>query len=239
MSWRVPRMWENEDVWILGGGPSLTKQFDIPNSVVKSVKDRTSSPSVYSPYMKSIHHKHVIGINIAFMIGDWMDIIFFGDNGFFLKYQELLANHPALRVTCTNIETARSANWVKVLDKDNDHVKGISQNPKLVSWNGNSGAAAISLAAHTGAKRIILVGFDMNLGEDMSQHWHDEYERGKINTPDSQKRWQPTIERHQRGFEQIAIDAKKMGIEILNASPTSEINLFPKYTVKELVNHNL
>jgi len=29
----------------------------------------------------------------------------------------------------------------------------------------NSGAAAISVAVHTGAKRVILLGFDMSLGD--------------------------------------------------------------------------
>jgi hypothetical protein len=216
----------------------MTKQFGIPDTVVKSVMEGSAPPSVYSPYMKIIHQKHVIGVNISFMIGNWIDIVFFGDNGFFMRYQEGLSKYPGLRVTCSSIHSTKTVNWVKVLLKDNEHVKGISKNPKMISWNGNSGAAAINLAAHTGAKRIILVGFDMNLNENKNQHWHDIYQRGKIDTPEKWRKMQPTFERHLKGFEQIAIDAKQMGIEILNASPTSEISQFPKYTVKELLFDN-
>jgi hypothetical protein len=232
MNWVVPKIWEDEEVWILGGGASVAKQFEIPDKVIKSVMDGTSQPSVYSPFMESIHKKHVIGINIAFMIGDWMDIIFFGDNGFFNRYAEGLANYPGIRATCTS-QIIDPPNWVKLLTKDLEHPRGISTFPSMVSWNGNSGAAAISIAANAGAKRIVLLGFDMNLSESNHIHWHDVYQRGKITTEDQKKRL--VFDRHLKGFEQIAKDARKRGIEILNASPTSEIKEFPKVTVKSLL----
>lgn len=234
MNWTVPRMWEGEDVWIIGGGPSIPEQFGIPDEVVQSVLNRTSPPTVYSPYMKAIHDKHVIGVNIAFMIGDWIDIVFFGDSGFFLRYQEQLANYPGLRVTCTGQKSA-DVSWVKCLGKDTEHVRGISKVPSKVSWNKNSGAAAISIAAHTGAKRIILLGFDMDLSESKYQHWHDVYQRGRRVSNSDLRKVTTDFGRHLKGFEQIAFDAKLLGIEILNASPTSKIKTFRKVTVTELL----
>lgn len=100
MIWQVPRMWEGGDVWIIGGGPSVPKQFGIPDEVVQDVIKGISPPSVYSPYMSFIHDKHVIGINVAYLIGNWIDIIFFGDIGFFLKHQQGLASFPGLKVSC-------------------------------------------------------------------------------------------------------------------------------------------
>jgi hypothetical protein len=50
--------------------------------------------------MQALHSKHVIGINVAFMIGDWIDMVFFGDGGFFLKHKAALAKFPGLKVTC-------------------------------------------------------------------------------------------------------------------------------------------
>jgi hypothetical protein len=185
--------------------------------------------------MSGIHEKHVIGVNIAFMIGDWIDMVFFGDNGFFLRYQEQLANYPGLRITCTDQETA-NVSWVKKLDKDKEHPKGISRIPSKVSWNGNSGAAAISVAAHTGASRIILLGFDMNLNENKNQHWHDIYQRGRIDSDQVLlRKVSAHFDRFLRGFAQIAVDAKELGIEILNASPTSEIKEFPKIKLEYLL----
>ena len=61
MIWQVPHIWDEGEVWILGGGPSVTKQFEIPNSLVQEVVNGAKPPSAYSPYMSRIHKKHVIG----------------------------------------------------------------------------------------------------------------------------------------------------------------------------------
>lgn len=231
MNWQVPRMWEGGDVWIIGGGPSVSKEFGIPESVVKQVLEGSSSPSIYSPYMEGIHKKHVIGINVSYMIGDWIDMVFFGDKDFYLTHQQGLAKFPGLKVAC--FPSASQSEWVKYLGRDGNHPRGITTNSKRISWNYNSGAAAISVAAHTGAKRIILLGFDMKLSDAKMQHWHDVYKRGQAVT---EKRLKGLpFDRHLRGFVEIAKDAKKLGIEIINASPESTITQFPKYTVKELL----
>ena len=223
-------MWEGCDVWIIGGGPSLTKQFGIPDEVVKSVLSGTSPLSVYSPYMQAIHDKHVIGINVAFLLGDWVDMVFFGDNGFMNQYLERIAAFKGLKVTCH--ENGAKHNWIKYLAKDSKG-RGISENPRMVCWNNNSGAAAISVAANAGAKRIILLGFDMKLDEKNYQHWHNMY--GKGNAVDQNRLKKLPFARHLRGFAAIAADANKRGIEIINCSPESKITEFPKITLKALL----
>lgn len=232
MIWQVPKIWEGGDVWILGGGPSVTKQFNIPDEIVQSVINGTSPLSIYSSYMSFLHDKHVIGINVAYLIGDWIDMIFFGDNGFFLSHQQGLAKFSGIKISCNS--QVDKYNWIKYLPKNNRHPKGISESPRMVSWNGNSGAAAISIAAHSGAKRIILLGFDMKLNEQNHQHWHDVYHKLPTNQNPRRMKGLP-FDRHLRGFPDIARDAKMMGIEILNASPDSAIQCFKKVTVQELV----
>ena len=234
MSWQVPKIWEDGDVWIIGGGPSMTEQFNIPEKVVKDVLSGASSPNSYSPYMEQIHSKHVIGVNVAFLIGDWIDFVFFGDPNFFLNYQKPLSIFPGLKISCA--PNTADVQWVKTLARDGSHGRGISSNPRKVSWNGNSGAAAISVAANAGAKRIILVGFDMKLGSNDMQHWHDSYKRGPAL---GKKRLKALpFDRHRMGFAQIAKDARSRGIEILNVSPKSTIEEFPKYNLKELLYDN-
>ena len=228
--WQVPRIWEGGDVWILGGGPSLPRQFDVPGRVIQSVV-RGTSPNVYSPYMNALHDKHVIGINVSYLIGNWIDFVFFGDSGFLLKHQEALSKFQGIKVSCHH--RTHDMKWIKFLARDKNHGHGITSNPMKISWNGNSGAAAISLAAHTGAKRIILVGFDMKLSAGNNQHWHDIYGRGT--SVDERRRKKMPFHKHLRGFPQIAKDAKRMGIEILNACPDSAIECFPKVTAKELL----
>ena len=231
MSWTVPRMWEGADVWILGGGPSMTKQFKIPKTIVQRVVDGVASPEIYSPYMKAIHDKHVIGINVAYMIGSWIDVVFFGDGGFFLKHKEALAAFPGLKVSCN--PNLGPYHWVKFLARDPNHVKGITSNPRAVSWNHNSGAAAISLAANAGAKRIMLLGFDMKLAGDQSQHWHNLY--GKMQDNSKRRLMHLPFDRHLLGFSVIAKDANQRGIEILNVSQDSAIEELRKVTLEEVL----
>jgi len=235
MRWKVPRMWQGGECWILGGGPSLTREFDIPDDVVRAVKQGNKPLSAYSPYMEAIHSKHIIGVNIAFMIGNWIEVMFFGDGGFFLKYRQEIAQYPGLKIGCSpKINSRRyTHDGIKYLSHDRDHPRGISSDSGMVSWNKNSGSAAISVAANMGARRIILVGFDMQSASDHSQHWHNMYGHSPGQIPN--KPHKLPFGRHLLGFPQIAKDAKKRGIEIINASPESKIEEFRRVKVKDLL----
>jgi hypothetical protein len=123
--------------------------------------------------------------------------------------------------------------WIKYIPRDNKHPRGISDNPKMASWNGNSGAAAISIAANAGAKRIFLLGFDMKLDDSRKQHWHDLYGRLKNRNP--KKPQHMPFDRHLRGFAEISKDAKRRGIEIINVCPDSAIREFKKVSLKEII----
>jgi hypothetical protein len=227
MIWTVPEIWEDEEVWILGGGSSIVREFNIPTNIVNDVLNRKITPSAYSPYLSQIHNKHVIGVNAAYKIGNWMDFIFFGDKGFFLENMIGLSQYPGLKISCHPY--VERFTWVKYLQRDVSKTKGLTNNIKKVSWNGNSGSAAINLAVHTKAKRIILLGFDMNLSVDSKQHWHNEYNN------QNKKRFAYPFDGHLKGFPFIFNDVKKLGVEIINASPTSNIKEFPKCSVKELL----
>jgi len=231
MIWEVPRIWEGGDVWIIGGGPSISKVFNVPDKVVRDVVERKAPPDTYSKYMQCIHNKHVIGVNVAYLLGNWLDMVFFGDSAFFLKHMNGLAEFRGLKVSCAS--NAGKYSWVKHTPRDGKHNKGITSHLQMVSWNGNSGAATISIAAHTGAKRIILLGFDMALGDIKNQHWHDVYERGPAVTEKRLKKL--PFNRHLKGFAEIKKDADKMGIEILNCSPNSTITVFRKVSLKEVL----
>src|SRR5690606_37197584 len=105
-----------------------------------------------------------------------------------------------------------------------DYRSGISDKRDTICWNNNSGAAAINLAALAGAKRILLLGFDML--PEKSTHWHSLY--GDVRTHRN------TFNRFLKHFPNIARDAKKRRIEILNVSPNSAIEDFPKVSLKDV-----
>lgn len=235
MNWNVPNMWEGGEVWILGGGPSLTEEFNIPEDIVRKVRRKEADPSIYSPYLTAIHEKHVIGINMAFKIGNWIDMVFFGDGNVLLKYREELAQFAGLKICCNPKANTRiyREEKIKYLSRDHGHTVGISDSLDKVSWNQNSGAAAISVAANAGATRIVLVGFDMTLDEKDNQHWHTLYKTAETQKPRNARKL--PFNRHLKGFQQIKKDAKERGIEIINVSPNSEIKQFKKLTIKEVL----
>ena len=225
MKWCVPRIWEGGTCWIVGGGPSIIDQFNIPAEVVEKVRLQELTISAYSPFMGALHTQHVIGVNGAYGLGDWVDVCFFGDKNWYFDNKKKLLQFHGLVVGCSNF--FKRGLWrdepIKYLER-HKHRFGISDDSKKVCWNLNSGAAAISFAYNTGVKRIVLLGFDMQLAGGKG-HWHNLY-KGKTNMP---------FTKHLMGFEQIAQDAKRLGVEILNASPNSKITEFKKVTVKDLL----
>ena len=236
MIWKVPKLWENGRCFIIGGGTSMPKQFNVPDELIQQVCKEKQSPSAYSPYMKSIRNEHIIGINDAYRLGNWVDILFFGDYQWYLSNRSALSKWTGLTVTCAEnfVNKPKEAmEGVKCLARDKNHKYGISLDSTKVSWNGNSGAAAISLAVHLGVKSIYLLGFDMCLVDNKS-HWH--------NIPKSTHPVRknvshlPPFDKHLIGFPQIAKDAKQMGVDIINLSPISKIEQFPKMQLKDVIN---
>ncbi len=231
MMWRVPHIWDGGDAWIIGGGPSVPRQFDVPEEIIRKVTAGTLPPSAYSPYMRLIHNEHVIAVNMAYKLGDWIDVVIFGDSGFYAKERANLAQFPGLKVSCN--PTSKQERWIKTLGRDGAKAKGISTNPMMLSWNGNTGAAAINLAIHFGAKRIMLLGFDMDIDpNNKMQHWHNLYAKGPVS--DDRRRRKLPFSRHLLGFPVIAEDVKKLGVQIINVSKDSTITCFPKKTIKQV-----
>lgn len=236
MIWKVPRIWEGQTCWILAGGLSTARQFNIPEELIQKVISKEEPPSAYSPYFAPIHDEHVIGVNNAYKIGNWIDALFFGDCSWYLVHKRKLKQYPGIKVTCcSRFQNKRreDCEGIKFLDKDSSKRQGITTNKTKVSWNANSGAAAINLAVHFGAKRIMLLGFDMRMqkvGNSEVSHWHGSHQA------QNEKRKTPPFARHLRGFPVIARDALNLGVEILNVNTNSAIADFKQITLQEALN---
>ena len=227
MLWKVPRMWEGGTCIIIGGGPSILKQFNVPDEIVSDVHVGKRQPSAYSPYLEPIHKHHVIAVNVAYKIGAWIDMMIFGDSSTWSEDRKGILEFRGLKVTCADM-LPQNSNSLKYLGRDPKKRKGgISTDHCLVGWNKNSGAAAMNLAVHTGVKRIILLGFDMRLDSSQNQHWHKFY-TSPLNQTTS------IFNKHLAGFPQIKKDLDALGIEVLNANPDSAIEVFKKVNFKDI-----
>lgn len=109
-------------------------------------------------------------------------------------------------------------------------------NPKLdqmlfdhvgtVGAGGNSGFQTVNLAAQFGAKRILLIGFDMH-GRG-GEHWYGRNNWMMANNPDetNYRRWRAS-------FECAAPVLADRNVEVVNASPFSELKCFRRAGIAE------
>lgn len=234
IGWDVPKLWKGGECWIIGGGPSIPHEFGVPQRVIDQVQSGEAPISTFSSYFKPIHDRHVIGVNAAFLLGSWVDFVFFGDSGFYLRNREEMDVFPNLIATCDPKHRNKYGGGVKYMPKDRSHPWGITTKRGHVSWNLNSGLASFSLAYHLGVKRIYLLGFDMRLSADYKQHWHRHYKRDTMDLSTFSKKRMP-FERHKKGFPQVAKDARKLKIEIINVSPHSTVEQFPRVRLKDVL----
>lgn len=90
----------------------------------------------------------------------------------------------------------------------------------VLGWGGNSGFHALNLAVQFAVRKIILVGYDMRL--DRGLHWHGKH-APQLNNPLPRN-----VERWRRAVDSTAPALAALGIEVINASPVSLLENFPK-----------
>jgi len=187
-------------VFVLGGGPSLSDfDFDMLRS------------------------KFVIGCNDAYQLGkEIVDVVFWGDWSWWSIHKKrvieqydglVVTNHPKGR---KNEVSSTGVKWMKRLSV------GVSNQDGILSWNTNSGAAAINLALLFSARVVILLGFDMKLStKDGSANWHPN----EVSPPRAS-----SYVRFLKNFLKIRdeLPIKFPGTDIINANTDSAMEIFPK-----------
>jgi hypothetical protein len=93
-----------------------------------------------------------------------------------------------------------------------------------VHFGSHSGYQAINLAYLWGAKRIILLGYDCrSIGG--KAHWFGQHAAG-LNQQQGFITWLTH-------YQQLADDLSAEGVEVINATPESAINVFTKRRIHE------
>lgn len=198
----VPRIWDDETCYILGGGPSLAK-FDA----------------------SQLMGKHVIVVNNSYKLAFWAEVLFFGDCWWFEQHRKPLQSFSGLIITtcCYQIHAFRRVMHIR--QKLNRF--GLSKNRAFLTWNMNAGACAVNVAKHLGASRIVLLGYDMRQ-IDNCNNWHHDHMTSDDPSHDP-------YEEFLLAWPYIARDAKRDGLEIINATPGSAITHFPIINPQDIV----
>lgn len=147
-----------------------------------------------------------------------------------------LAAHPCEKWT-TNRRAADlfGLNWI-----DEKNSPGLSGDPSIVHHGHGSGYTLVNLAYLMGAERIVLLGYDLKYASDYDgrtqriggspRHYFGEY-------PAALQHWPSVKVRdgvHVELCELYASIAKQGLVEVLNATPGSAIDCFPRVNVDAL-----
>ena len=190
---------------ILGGGPSLSKVE-----------------------LSRLRGARTIAVNCACADVPWAEVMFFGDGGWIEHHADLLRPFGGLIFTHREELVQREQDCgVLILRREPKRLTddpGICKDPRFIVWNWNSGAAAINLAVHLGAAKIVLFGFDMRVADGRG-NYHDHYGGHQRNKPfhvflGSDPGQVPV-------FPAIARDCAALGVEVVNATPGSAITCWP------------
>lgn len=193
--------WVGDTCIIVAGGPTAKEQ----------------------PYHLIRPEHRVIVINNAHQLVPGADILFACDLAWWRRYGATLT-FKGLRLS-TDKHACKLPYGVQQvnLDRPSDKMNLVKFN--TVGWGGNSGFQALNLAVQMGAKKIVLVGYDMTTVHGL--HWHGSHPRGMNNpTENNVRRWC-------RAVDGAADDLEPLGIKVVNCSPVSALQRYEKMGLKE------
>lgn len=192
----VPRLWPGSTVVCLGTGPSLTVDD------VAYCRDKA----------------RVIAINDAYKVAPWADCLYACD-GKWIDYHKGVASFEGVKYSMT-VKTKRWPDWTPLR---NDGPLGLCLHPTGLRTGKNSGFQAINLAVHLGARRILLLGYDMKRHSGKS-HFFGEHPRA----------WTPSpYGVFLNAFPSLVKPLADLGIEIINCTRNTALTTFPQMPITE------
>lgn len=198
--------WRGATVVIIASGPSLTAD-DCGRVWTWREEDR--------------RNRKAIVINTSFRLAPWADILYAGDARWWRMYFEEAALVFAGQFWTQSDDANFSHPRLRVIRAK--RCDGLALERNLISINGVSGYQSIGLAYQTGAAKIVLLGFDAQ--SNGKTHWHGDHPPGLHGGLDF-KRWR-------KAFERLARDLEAEGVHVVNASPGTALECFPRTSLDE------
>lgn len=201
----IPRVFEGQCVYIVAGGPSLKGfDFDILNS------------------------KSVLAINRAHENCPHARVLWWTDERYWRKAAASLNAHPAhWKATCKDEYGPNDLPpWVHQYTFTG--AEGFDENPAALRHGYNSAYAAMHLAIHLGAHKIVLLGVDMRHGPKGETHFHSGH------TVECDRATAETFKDLMiPSFATLAPALAARQIEVVNASPDSMLTVWPRCSLED------
>ncbi len=204
----VPRLWPGGTVACLGGGPSLTpEQADL-------LRGRAG----------------VIAINDAYKLAPWAGVLYGCDWRWWRKHKGV-PGFAGLKVTLSN-SRGHLDDYPDIEVLENTGAQGLELNPTGLRTGRNGGYQAINLGVHLGAKRILLLGYDMRADARGRTHWFGDHEDWPTRASIFAGVMLPC-------FATLVEPLEELGVEVINCTPHSALDVFPKAPLEESLGDSL
>lgn len=195
--------WPGATVVILASGPSLTVE----------------QCEAVSDWREGGEARRAIAVNTTFRRAPWADVLYACDAPWWRLHHAEVQQvfNGALWTQDKEATREFGVNCVESMN-----LPGLGKRTGVIHQGANGGYQAVNLAFQAGAKKIILLGFDMQ-----GNHWHGPYTNGLPNTaPNLFSSWI-------KNFERLAADLAQAGVDVVNCSPGSALKSFPVASLEQ------
>lgn len=186
---------------LIGGGPSLTPED------VDAVRGRA----------------RVIAINDAYRLAPWADVLYAADRKWIDWHDGVPSfTGPKFSIEGGSTPATTRPGWTVLR---NTGFVGLELDPTGLRAGFNSGYQALNLAVHLGARRILLLGYDMAPAVDGRSHWFGDHP-DKMPSPYDQMR---------AAFATLVEPLAELGVEVINCSRQTALLTFPCYPLDTML----
>lgn len=186
-----------------------------------------SGPSLTQNDVDLLKDKNVIAINDNYKLAPWAKVLYACDAHWWVWHKDSVRDFKGELWT-------QSESWSDDQRKEVSHLNiktitskggaGLSTDPDIIYQGANSGYQAINLAYHFGAKRIILLGYDMqNTGG--KSHWFGEHPNGVS----------PKYNSIIPFFQTIADQLPSLDLEVINCTRETQLECFAKSSLEDVL----
>lgn len=210
-NWKIPLLWPDETVFVVGGGSSVRYQ---PTDRLRGRK--------------------VIAINSSYEVAPFADFLFFGDHRWHEEHRWRAGFKDYLKSggEVVTVSYPSRGDYLRKLDRitpSKEKADGLTTTRTGLSSQRTSFQGAINLAAMLGANRIVLLGLDGTRGVDGKTHHHTDHKWPM--TDKAEKIWQKQLVQ----LRLIVEPLKQRGVQVFNTSPISKVKLWPFVRLERLL----
>lgn len=200
----VPKLWPGSTIVIFATGPSLCQED------VDYVRGKAPT----------------IAINDAYRLAPWADVLYSSDNPWWKKHKGVPTFQGLKFGICPRKKQKfHFGHFPDIHALENTGSQGLEREPTGLRHGLNSGYAAINLAYHFGATRILLLGYNMSHLRGKSHFFGDH--QGLSNSS--------SYITFLRQFPYLRDELRKEGVQVINCTDETRLHAFREAPLRDVL----